>query len=305
MSATKRATEALPTTDDSTEVPSGYKRTELGVIPEEWDITTLGELGRCLSGGTPRKSDNRFWGGEIPWVSSKDMKVSRLYEAIDHVTELAIGNGTRLVHPGAILMVVRGMSLAHSFPVALVERQLAFNQDLKAFVPHAGVSSEFVLRWLEANQSILLSLATEATHGTKRMPTGDLLGSSVALPPTKEEQDAIAAALSDVDALIAALDALIAKKRSIKQATMQQFLTGKTRLPGFSGEWETVYVRDLLRYERPDRYIVRDAEYSERGDIPVLTANKSFILGYTEENFGICRDLPAIVFDDFTLVSAN
>ena len=81
---------------------------------------------------------------------------------------------------------------------------------------------------------------------------------------------------------------------------MQQLLTGRMRLPGFKREWEVKPVGDLLTYERPDRYIVRSTAYSNHGDVPVLTANKAFILGYTAETFGVCTDLPAIVFDDFT-----
>ncbi len=68
----------------------------------------------------------------------------------------------------------------------------------------------------------------------------------------------------------------------------------------FSGEWETKRISDLLSYKRPDAYIVKSTEYSEHGNIPVLTANKAFILGYTDEIFGICQNFPAIVFDDFT-----
>ena len=165
------------------------------------------------------------------------MKVSRLHDSIDHVTPLALGNGTRLVQAGTILMVVRGMSLVHSFPVAIVEKPVAFNQDLKAFVPNAGVDSEFVLRWLEFNQATLLLLATEATHGTKRIPTPDLLASHVPLPHPAEQRE-IAEALSDVDVLLGALEALIAKKRAIKQSAMQQLLGGKARLSGFGGEWQ-------------------------------------------------------------------
>ena len=121
----------------------------------------------------------------------------------------------------------------------------------------------------------------------------------VRLPPLVE-QIAIAEALSDADGLLGALEALIAKKRAIKQAAMQQLLTGKTRLPGFRGKWKTRRIRDLLTYERPDLYIVQSVEYLEQGDVPVLTANKSFVLGYTDEDFGVCYCLPAIVFDDFT-----
>lgn len=122
---------------------------------------------------------------------------------------------------------------------------------------------------------------------------------TVYLPPIPE-QFAIANALSDMDAMIVSLDKVIAKMRLIKQGTMQQLLTGKKRLPGYNERWSPIQLKDLLKYERPDKYIVYDTEYSERGDIPVLTANKTFILGYTHEDFGICLDFPVIVFDDFT-----
>lgn len=213
-------------------------------LPDDWEITSLGSVGQTSSGGTPSTSDARFWGGDIPWISSKDMKTSRLHDSIDHVTPLALGNGTRLVQPGTILMVVRGMSLAHSFPVAIVEKSVAFNQDLKALVPHAAVDGEFILRWLEASESRILLLATESTHGTKRIPTGDLLATQIPLPPN-DEQRAIAEAFSDVDRLLVAVEALIAKKQTIQQATMEQLLTGKCRLPGFSGKWELGKLADF------------------------------------------------------------
>ena len=68
----------------------------------------------------------------------------------------------------------------------------------------------------------------------------------------------------------------------------------------FSGKWETIKLSDLLSYRRPDVYIVKSTDYLEHGDVPVLTANKAFILGYTNEDFGICQNIPVIVFDDFT-----
>jgi len=256
--------------------PAGYKLAEVGEIPDDWGSVPLAELGKMFSGGTPRLSEARFWDGEIPWVSSKDMKVARLHDAIDHVTPAAIGNGTRLVKPGTLLMVVRGMSLVHTFAVAIVETPLAFNQDLKAFLPHADGNSEFLLRWLEANQSRVLQLATESTHGTKRIPTGDLLASHVPLPPPAERR-AIAEALSDVDGLLGALDALIAKKRAIKQAAMQQLLTGKTRLPGFSGPWESLSLGELEK--RGHIKLFRGKVISQRdinrnqGDYPIYSSS--------------------------------
>ena len=135
--------------------------------------------------------------------------------------------------------------------------------------------------------------------------------------PPLPEQRAIATALSDVDALLAAQDKLIAKKRDIKQAAMQQLLTGKQRLQKtvdsgelivdsegnpvyFSEEWEAKRLGDLLGYEQPTKYLVKDSEYSDDNDVPVLTAGKTFVLGYTNEEHGIFNSLPAIIFDDFT-----
>lgn len=140
------------------------------------------------------------------------------------------------------------MILAHTLPVARVERPVAFNQDLKALVPSDGIDSEFLLYWLLANSNKILGLATDSTHGTKRLPTETLFRELIALPSTKAEQEAIAEALSDADALIESLEQLLAKKRHIKQGAMQELLTGKRRLPGFSGEWPTKILGDLFSF---------------------------------------------------------
>lgn len=178
-----------------------------------------------------------YWGGQIPWVSPKDMKRSRLWDAIDHVTMNALRNGARLAPAHALLLVVRGMILVHSFPVARAEVSLAFNQDIKALVPRDDVDSDYLLWWLTAHESVLLGITTESTHGTKRIPTSALHAVEIDLPPPPEQR-AIATALGDVDALNGALDRQIAKKRDVKQAATQQLLTGQTRLPGFHGKWE-------------------------------------------------------------------
>lgn len=120
----------------------------------------------------------------------------------------------------------------------------------------------------------------------------------ISFPPLPEQR-AIAEVLSNVDTLITSLDALIAKKRAIKQGVMQELLTGKRRLPGFNEKWEEKSIGELLVYEQPTKYIVKSTDYNPNNGIPVLTANKSFILGYTNEEFGIYNNLPVIIFDDF------
>lgn len=234
------------------EVKPGYKQTEVRDIAEGWDIETLGNVGRWFSGGTPSMTNQSYWGGDIPWVSAKDMKVSRIHDSQLHVTDKAIGNGTRLAPSGAVLIVVRGMILAHTLPVALATRPLAFNQDMKALTTRANVHSEFILLWIQANAQKILGIASESTHGTKRLPSEDLFAVKFALPP-KPEQYAIAEALSDVDGLLGRLDQLIAKKRNLKQAAMQQLLTGDTRLPGFDGEWGLTRLGDVAHIKTGSR----------------------------------------------------
>ena len=162
--------------------------------------------------------------------------------------------------------------------------------------PNSGISIGFLTEYLDSLNYESLNSGTAQPKLNKQK----CLQIPVALPESSDEQHAIATALSDADALLDGLDRLIAKKRDLKQAAMQQLLTGKIRLLGFEGEWEVKLMRDLLTYERPDHYIVTNTSYLVQGDIPVLTANKAFILGYTTENFGVCTDLPVIVFDDFT-----
>jgi type I restriction enzyme S subunit len=233
----------------SATVRAEYKQTQVGTIPLDWHIELLGRIGQWFSGGTPSLSNELYWSGDIPWVSPKDMKLPRLSDAIDHISSKAVVDGARVLPVGAVLMVIRGMILAHSFPVARVESPLAFNQDIKAVVPRADIDSNYVLYWLMAHKQHLRGLITESTHGTKRLPTEALLRQEFCLPPLPEQR-AIAAALSDVDALLAKLDALVAKKRDLKQAVMQQLLTGETRLPGFSEKWEMKPLGDVSPLQR-------------------------------------------------------
>lgn len=232
--------------------------------PSGWSKLPLGEVGRWLSGGTPSLSVADYWGGDVPWVSPKDMKAPRLHDAIDRISDSAVAAGATVLPAGAVLMVVRGMILAHSMPVARAERPLSFNQDIKAVVCRDRVDSEFLLYWLLSNAHRLLSLTTESTHGTKRLPTETLFREVVACPPV-EEQRAIATVLSDVDDLLAKLDQLIAKKRGLKQASMQQLLTGRTRLAGFSAPWPESSFGELFEFLRNASN--SRAELSASGDV--------------------------------------
>jgi type I restriction enzyme S subunit len=119
-------------------------------------------------------------------------------------------------------------------------------------------------------------------------------------PLKTEEQVRIVTILETWDKAIDRLAKKIELKKKIKKGLMQRLLTGKVRLPGFSEKWWTVELIELLDYEQPTAYIVSSSDYNDNYETPVLTANKSFILGYTHEKNGIFHDTPVVIFDDFT-----
>ncbi|GAA9061393.1 hypothetical protein Taitung243_03670 [Helicobacter pylori] len=121
----------------------------------------------------------------------------------------------------------------------------------------------------------------------------------ILLPPLNE-QSAIANILSDVDRYLCALDALILKKESVKKALSFELLSQRKRLKGFNQAWQRVRLGDILSYEQPTKYLVATTQYLQKGFTPILTAGKTFILGYTNDKHGIYTNIPVIIFDDFT-----
>jgi len=284
----------------------GYKQTEVGVIPEDWLVKPLKKVssmsGRIGWQGLKQEefTDNpddpflitgmNFKDGKIKWEEVYHIPAKRYEEA----TPIQLkADDVLMTKDGTIGKLLYVDSIPYPGKASLNSHLLVFrpldNQYAPKFLFYQLHSKTFA-EYIELNKSgsTFFGLTQEATGNYKAF-----------LPPLPEQR-AIAGALGDVDSLLGALERLIAKKRDLKQAAMQQLLTGRKRLPGFTGKWETKKVGELLNYERPDKYMVKSTDYQENAMTPVLTANKSFVLGYTSEDFGIYGNLPAIIFDDFT-----
>ena len=164
----------------------------------DWREVYLGEVIDFYSGGTPSKARSDYWGGGVPWVSAKDMKSFFLEDSEDHITEAGLANGTKLAPAGSVLLLTRGMTLLNNVPICILQRPMAFNQDIKALRPKAGICQEFVPYLLLGNKENLLNLVDLAGHGTGRLNSNDLKTLSISLPPLPE-QKAIARILSSLD----------------------------------------------------------------------------------------------------------
>ncbi|ELX9567680.1 restriction endonuclease subunit S [Pseudomonas aeruginosa] len=151
--------------------------------PKGWGTACLEELVKVVSGATPSKSNDAYWTGDFPWVSPKDMKSVEISSSIDHINQVVFERENLKKLPvGSVLIVVRGMILAHTVPVGITTAEVAINQDIKAFVSSGRVLPEFLLWFLLSQHANLLSKVTTAAHGTKRFDMVDLINLPVFVP---------------------------------------------------------------------------------------------------------------------------
>ncbi len=255
-------------------VPVGYKQTEVGVtnssgsnldaeigdpqgggmdsrrIPEDWNAKSIGELSEFITSGSRGWAAYYSEHGAL-FIRSQNVRAGRLdFKDSQFVTppQGAEGNRTR-VNRNDLLITITGNSVGN---VALIEHDF----DEAYISQHVGLVrlkepklAQYVCRFLSpgspGNNQIWASQSGQSKPG---LTLRNLYDFWITLPPTEAEQRAIATALSDVDALLEELDRLITKKYDLKQATMQQLLTGQTRLPGFKREWKIIRLGDHVRF---------------------------------------------------------
>ena len=216
-----------------------FKDSPLGQIPVEWDPLPFGSCGQWFSGGTPSKAVRRFWDGGVPWVCPKDMKQFELHQSIDTITGDAVAAGARLMPTGTVFIVIRGMILAHTFPVGVSTTEVAFNQDVKTIVPKQGLMGRYLAYWLSSHSHQFLKLATTATHGTKRFDMDELQAALVGVP-LPNEQKHIVRIFDEQQSVIERLQDLTAKLQAEKRGLMKDLLTGDRRVTALLGSPEQV-----------------------------------------------------------------
>jgi len=277
-------------------VAKGYKMTEVGVIPEDWEVKAFADvvsLRKQRIDPCRNQSENYDFCIELENIESGSGQILGYSNLRDNASLKSV------FYKDDVLF---GKLRAYLRKYWLADREGLCSTEIWVFVSKTEqILPSYLFQTIQSKGFIDLAITAYGTH----MPRSDwnVVKNYPLLTPPLPEQQAIARVLSDTDELINALDKLIAKKRDIKKAVMQELLTGKTRLPGFSGKWEVKKLGDLLDYEQPTSYLVKNTKYSNSNSIPVLTAGKTFILGYTDENFGVFQDLPVIIFDDFTTAS--
>ncbi len=217
------------------ELKSGYKQTEVGLIPEDWEVKPFQSLAKIERGkftARPR-NDPKYYGGDIPFIQTGDVanssgEITTFSQTLNH-EGLKV---SKLFPQGTLFFTIA----ANIGDVGFAAFDTACPDSLVAITPKKRIDKRWLAHELTRRKPSFGKLATQ--NAQLNINLEKLRPYLLPVPPTKAEQEAIAQALSDADVLIESLRLLVAKKRQIKQGAMQELLTGKKRLPGFSGEWK-------------------------------------------------------------------
>ncbi|WP_217515692.1 restriction endonuclease subunit S [Vibrio metschnikovii] len=212
-----------------------YNQTEIGKFPIDWEVVSLQDSATFGGGTTPPRKffDKYYVSGVHPWVKTLDLNNGVIAVTEENVTDAALAETSLKKHPAGSVLIAMYGGFNQIGRTGLIAIDAAINQALVAVIPKKGkLVSEYLLYNFNYKVEYWKGVAS-SSRKDPNITSNDVKNYLLPLPTVKE-QTAIANALSDVDALIGELEKLIAKKQAIKTATMQQLLTGRTRLPQFA-----------------------------------------------------------------------
>ena len=245
------------------ELKPGYKTTDIGVIPFDWEAATIGEVAKFSGGSQPPRSTFKFSPatGYVRLIQIRDYKTdayaSYIPAALARKTcstdDIMIGR-----YGPPIFQILCGIEGAYN--VALIKA-----------IPCERISRDYLFNVLRQEKLFqLIDSLSRRSSGQTGVEMPALKAYGLPLPPLEEQRN-ISSVLSDVDALLATLDQVIDKKRDLKQAVMQQLLTGETRIFGFAGVWSE---KSLGEIAKPQKGQLITTKTLTPGDIPVIAGGK-------------------------------
>ncbi len=298
-------------------------------VPKGWVWTTLGEIGNWQSGATPSRVQKEYYGGTIPWLKTGDLDDGLITEIPEKITEKALEETSVRLNPsGSVLIAMYGATIGK---VGILTYPATTNQACCACIDYK-INQMFLFYYLLANRETFVSIGGGGAQ--PNISKEKIVSFPLPLPPLAEQQRIVA----EIERWFALIDTIEKSKEGLETAIKQAknkildlAIHGKlvpqdpsdepasellkrinpkaqitcdnehyTQLPR---GWSVCLLEDIIEYEQPTDYIVNSTNYDDSYLTPVLTAGKSFIIGYTDEEEGIYSKLPCIIFDDFTTAS--
>ena len=295
-------------------------------VPEGWVWTTLGEVGTWQSGGTPSRSNKTYYGGNIPWLKTGELNDGLISYIPESITEEAVANSSAKINPtGSVLIAMYGATIGK---LGILTFPATTNQACCACIEFNAIIQLYLFYFLlsQRNEFIAKGGGGAQPNISKEI----IVNTFIPLPPLSEQQrivmeiekwfaliDQVEHGKSDLQTVIKQakskiLDLAIHGKLVQQNPNDEPAIELLKRInPDFTpcdnghyenlpDGWGVCRLEDIVDYEQPTAYIVNSTSYNDSYPIPVLTAGKSFIIGYTNEEKGIYSKLPCIIFDDFT-----
>lgn len=249
-------------TNNNQHIPSGYKPSPLGIIPEDWEVKRIGDFGKVITGNTPPTEDTDNYGDVYKFVSPADISGNKYIEATEkHLSEKGFSI-SRQMPKGTVLFTCIGSTIGKC---AIANEALTSNQQINAIICDSKHSGEFLYYELCHRSNRIKQIAGEQAVPIINKSTFE---SYKVLCPPFEEQKNIAEILSLWDTAIAKQTALIERLTLRKRGLMQQLLTGRKRLKGFGGEWKEVRLGEVCDLTKGEQ--VNSETLTETGLFPVI-----------------------------------
>lgn len=233
-----------------TTIAEGLKQTPVGPVPEDWAVATIGDVASTSSGTTPSRAlfDRYFANGSINWAKTLDLHGAEIEDTDERVTPIALEETSLRLYPAGTVLVAMYGGFNQIGRTGLLRKPAAVNQAISAIqVSPTKLCPDYLLAVLNLSVHHWKSVAS-SSRKDPNITSADVREFPIAIPPMNE-QHAIAAALRDIAILTRSLDELIAKRRDLKEAAMQQLLTGRVRLAGHGREWKQASLGELFTFK--------------------------------------------------------
>ena len=295
-------------------------------VPDNWAWTTLGNIGTWQAGGTPSRSNKSYYGGNIPWLKTGDLNDGLITNIPEKITEDAVANSSAKINPtGSVLIAMYGATIGK---LGILTFPATTNQACCACIEYFAITQKYLFYFLLSHRDMFI--AKGGGGAQPNISKEIIVNTAIPLPPLAEQERIV----TEIERWFTLIDQLEQGKSDlqtvIKQAKSRVLylaIHGKLvpqnpndepaikllkrinpdftpcdngHYPQLPKGWCKCRLENIVEYEQPQAYIVNSTDYDDRYLTPVLTAGKSFVIGYTNETEGIYQNTPCIIFDDFT-----
>jgi type I restriction enzyme S subunit len=224
-------------------IPKGYKQTKVGLIPQEWEVVRLGDVGNIVGGGTPDTTKKEYWNGNIFWFTPTEIKEKYINKSIRTISKKGLKHSSAKLLPKYTLLLTTRATIGD---VGIALNECTTNQGFQSIIVNKDNSYMFIYFWILNNKKEFIKRASGSTF--LEINKKEVEKIKIPLPPLKEQQK-IAKILTTWDSAISKQEELIKEKEKLKKGLMQKLLSGEVRFKEFSDEWEEVRLGEIGEFK--------------------------------------------------------